>query len=1782
MSYTGKKTEEEKQKKNKSVRHFSPSYKHKKKENNEVLHREEVEKEIEKRKNLFKEFIALYSAMKNNMIMEESNSNEYNEFFKNNGNSNKKENSYLFIINRTWFNQFKSYCKKKEISYSNINEDYPGQINNQHLILKEDTSLKLNNEKKLVINSKFRDNCTCIKADLWNFLIKNFGGGPEIKFIHKINENNNSKNNELEVLIKAVHINLLFIPKKEIISNNNNKEPSNNINNPLNPFQCQDIKKILINNDSKSKFKIYDIYFDINKNVQDLINYTNQILNQHRHNFTDTPIYFGPNYNSERNSCLVDNINYRLWLNNLDMNPIEISNYIYNQIKKYEDVDFLMKFSQMDKLDIFNGIPFSPFLLSGFAGYKVEDIFPNKYTKNFQNHDYYNTKYEDDNSFPTFTILIEEFPYHFEEPKRKYFIKKCNFCCYRDYVYSGCICQKVFYCCDICKKKDLINHVTSCKKGLFHFISERNEKLYRVILGRKEYFEKNKNEKQIFPNLGLTNLGNSCYMNSSLQCLFAIKELTNYFLYYFKEEYLNKENVLGTGGVLTSGYINLLLTINNSTSNKYFSPEIFKIILGLCSQKYEGNEQEDAHEFINYLLDMLHEDLNKVSNRSSINQNDNSYNPNYLNASEEEKSIIDWNNFLKRNQSVLIDLFYGQYKSCVICPKCNFKSVSFNSFLSLELPISENKNFVLIQICFIDHLKECPHIFFNIFLHKNELKIFILRKKIANFLNIDVLEFELAYLNNKGEIIHIFEISENIPNEINYFHAFRINPYFFYSPNNERIKELNKTNEYENENVVKQNFEEIYKIDFNNLEYNIKKRRNEIIEFNENKNINDDYLYFSLKFNDNIGLNKNIYQKCILQSCLIKKRKNNNLEMDEIIYLEKNKKCKYIYLEIFKKYALNIVFQSNKLNIEKKKKINNILTSGNQEEINKMMNQLFLFFFRNVSPNGEFKLNLIKNSDLDLINNFPPCPFILFLKNIKNNIIQKIPIFESDEDYNEFLGKFYNNIKIPNNDKEKILKNENNKNNINFDLNNQDYNQENFAEYVSNVLSNNNINIKNNNETENGIFNNNYDINKDNDDLEKEEKKSENDKNGKQNQNGEHNGLSGGGQTNSKNNNNSDNEEENEENEEKEEKEENEGEEESETENDNNHENSEKENDNNAIKIDDLSSNSDSNNSTKKSKFKDIDNNDENINIQENIKTEKDENIDRILIVWNKEYIKQISRYQDINLFEISDRIYEKSSNQEISIEKCFEEFSKEEKLDKENLWKCPDCKQNLQANKKIEIYNVPKILIIHLKRFNNNRKINTMINFPLENLEIDNYINKINKGNNKYDLFGVINHYGTLEYGHYTAFCKNYHDNNWYEYNDRIVNQIQSEREKETIVNQNAYVLFYRERKNDLIIWENIYNKAFENINENNLKKFGEDFIYKEIKKNDIKEDEEMNKELFSNEIDIEDDKDNKKIEEKFQIPENFGNLGNDDDNFSFKEGANNFNNIIEENKKKINNNIIEDKEVQTPKFKNNININKIKRIEENMNTEIKANNKNDNKIEDSNQNNKNMSMNMNNIINSNNTRNTIYKTQAKEKLFNEQFSIYKTLAKSKDNVFRITTFKKNKNNNINSINNSNSENIKKNKNNKNTKQKDNISSSINLPIGNKENYLLQFDIFNQSKNYFKSNKNKAKKPYQSVRSKELTNFLLKEYSDNISDQVPRSKKLYDESNLKTENKIYPNIILKNEKEIKEKIIEEKIVAIKEEDSENLKYVNKCEFDLEDYVYNPFRNCYAKIRKFL
>lgn len=148
-----------------------------------------------------------------------------------------------------------------------------------------------------------------------------------------------------------------------------------------------------------------------------------------------------------------------------------------------------------------------------------------------------------------------------------------------------------------------------------------------------------------------------------------------------------------------------------------------------------------------------------------------------------------------------------------------------------------------------------------------------------------------------------------------------------------------------------------------------------------------------------------------------------------------------------------------------------------------------------------------------------------------------------------------------------------------------------------------------------------------------------------------------------------------------------------------------------------------------------------------------------------------------------------KNSN---NIYDCFNEFTKDEILDTDNQWKCENCHQMTNAIKNIKIWKPPEILIIVLKRFKfgmHSLKITKKIEFPLNNLNLENYVQGYETYNSTYNAYAIINHVGGMGGGHYYSYCKNA-SGKWWEFNDEDVKELSD------IKQDNAYVIFYKKQK--------------------------------------------------------------------------------------------------------------------------------------------------------------------------------------------------------------------------------------------------------------------------------------------------------------------------------------------------------------------------------------------------
>ena len=206
-----------------------------------------------------------------------------------------------------------------------------------------------------------------------------------------------------------------------------------------------------------------------------------------------------------------------------------------------------------------------------------------------------------------------------------------------------------------------------------------------------DYFKKNPISKYLDDNsrkgfVGLKNLGNTCYMNSAIQCLSNCELLTKYFLSGYFKKNINLNSKYGSSGQIANSYNELLLKLWKGTK-KYINPSEFRKIFITYVKQFQELSQHDAHEMLIFLLEKLHEDLNRNSEKKYIELNEKGDNETDIEASNRW-----WEAHLQRDNSFIMDLFSGQYKSTVRCPYCDKISITYDQFSCLELPI-DNKCF---------------------------------------------------------------------------------------------------------------------------------------------------------------------------------------------------------------------------------------------------------------------------------------------------------------------------------------------------------------------------------------------------------------------------------------------------------------------------------------------------------------------------------------------------------------------------------------------------------------------------------------------------------------------------------------------------------------------------------------------------------------------------------------------------------------------------------------------------------------------------------------------------------------------------------------------------------------------------------------------------------------------------------------------------------------------------------------------------------------------------------
>ena len=181
---------------------------------------------------------------------------------------------------------------------------------------------------------------------------------------------------------------------------------------------------------------------------------------------------------------------------------------------------------------------------------------------------------------------------------------------------------------------------------------------------------------------GLNNIGATCYMNATLQCLSNTKKLTEYFLNKYKED-PNKK--------MANEYCEVLKNLwDTNSKEKAYSPNSFKDVLGKENSSFAGIQANDSKDLINFLLERFHQETNVINNNININNIP-------IQQQDQTNEKLTLQLFLDESKqnfnSPISNLFYGILETKSQCKGCNVIKFNFQVYSFLEFPLQQVNQF---------------------------------------------------------------------------------------------------------------------------------------------------------------------------------------------------------------------------------------------------------------------------------------------------------------------------------------------------------------------------------------------------------------------------------------------------------------------------------------------------------------------------------------------------------------------------------------------------------------------------------------------------------------------------------------------------------------------------------------------------------------------------------------------------------------------------------------------------------------------------------------------------------------------------------------------------------------------------------------------------------------------------------------------------------------------------------------------------------------------------------
>lgn len=218
---------------------------------------------------------------------------------------------------------------------------------------------------------------------------------------------------------------------------------------------------------------------------------------------------------------------------------------------------------------------------------------------------------------------------------------------------------------------------------------------------RSDISERSEKSSQTSGLNGLRNIGNTCFMNSVLQCLSNTRPLLEYMS---DDKYSSDINTTLScmKGALIKAFASVIKELwRNGERDSVINTTSLKSQVQRFAPRFMGYSQQDAQEFLRYLLEGLHEDVNRVTIKPKpiLTEIDDT-------LSATSKAQEAWARYLRTEDSRVGDIFVGQLKSTLRCAHCLHDSVTFDPFWDLSLPIPSRTGNLKLQQCLQHFVRE--------------------------------------------------------------------------------------------------------------------------------------------------------------------------------------------------------------------------------------------------------------------------------------------------------------------------------------------------------------------------------------------------------------------------------------------------------------------------------------------------------------------------------------------------------------------------------------------------------------------------------------------------------------------------------------------------------------------------------------------------------------------------------------------------------------------------------------------------------------------------------------------------------------------------------------------------------------------------------------------------------------------------------------------------------------------------------------------------------------------